>query len=153
LVLAGVVQPGRREFFEREIAPHVDGDRVRFAGEVSGAAKHALFAGARGLLMPIRWAEPFGMVMVEALSCGTPVIAFRQGAASELIVDGETGFLVDDVDAMAAAVRRLPEIAPRACRAWVAERCDVDVVAAAYEDAYRAAAWSGADRPLATLHA
>jgi glycosyltransferase involved in cell wall biosynthesis len=153
LVLAGVVQPGRREFFEREIAPHVDGDRVRFAGEISGAPKHALFAGARGLLMPIRWAEPFGMVMVEALSCGTPVIAFRQGAATELVVDGVTGFLVDDVHEMAAAVERLPEIAARDCRAWVAGHCDIDVVAAAYEDTYRAAAWSKADERLAALHA
>lgn len=153
LVLAGVVQPGRQEFFEREIAPHVDGDRVRFAGEVSGAAKLALFAGARGLLMPIRWAEPFGMVMVEALSCGTPVIAFREGAATELVLDGETGFLVDDVAEMAAAVARLPGIAARDCRAWVAGRCDADVVAAAYEETYRAATWSHPLGRLATLHA
>ncbi len=139
IVLAGVVQPGRRAFFEQEIMPHVDGDRVRYVGEVGGARKRALFAGARGLLMPIRWAEPFGMVMVEALSCGTPVIAFRAGAASELVRDGVTGFLVDDEAAMAAAVRRLPEISPATCRAWVAEHCDVDVVAAAYERTYRAA--------------
>jgi glycosyltransferase involved in cell wall biosynthesis len=137
LVLAGVIQPGQRPFFEREIAPHVDGDRVHFVGEVGGAAKRSLFAGARALLMPIRWREPFGMVMVEALSCGTPVIAFPEGAAAELVVDGTTGFLVDDEAAMAAAVGRLSEIAPRDCRAWVAERCDVDVVAAAYERTYR----------------
>jgi glycosyltransferase involved in cell wall biosynthesis len=139
LVLAGVVQPGQRPFFEREIAPHLDGDRVRFAGEVGGASKRALFAGARALLMPIRWREPFGMVMVEALSCGTPVIAFPEGAARELVVDGTTGFLVDDEAAMAAAVGRLPEIAARDCRAWVARHCDVDVVAAAYERTYRSA--------------
>ncbi|HEX7290615.1 MAG TPA: glycosyltransferase family 4 protein [Conexibacter sp.] len=139
LVLAGVVQPGERPFFEREIAPHLDGARVRFAGEVGGAAKRSLFAGARALLMPIRWREPFGMVMVEALSCGTPVIAFPEGAAAELVVDGTTGFLVDDESAMAAAVGRLPEIAARDCRAWVARHCDVDVVAAAYERTYRSA--------------
>ena len=81
--------------------------------------------------MPIRWPEPFGMVMVEALACGTPVIAFPEGAAPELVVDGETGFLVDDEAAMAAAVAPRPSaIAPGACRAWVAEHCDVDVVAA-----------------------
>jgi len=139
LVLAGVVQPGQRAFFEREIAPHLDGTRVRFAGEVGGAVKRALFAGARALLMPIRWEEPFGMVMVEALSCGTPVIAFPEGAAAELVIDGATGFLVDDEAAMAAAVGRLSEIAPRDCRAWVARHCDVDVVAAAYERTYRSA--------------
>lgn len=140
IVLAGVVQPGQEAFFEREVAPHVDGDRVRFVGEVAGLVKRSLFAGARGLLMPIRWDEPFGMVMVEALACGTPVIAFPEGAARELVIDGTTGFLVADEAAMAAAVPRLAEIAPRDCRAWVAEHCDVDVVAAAYERAYRAVA-------------
>lgn len=137
LVLAGVIQPGQQDFFDREIAPHVDGEHVRFVGEVSGAAKRALFAGARALLMPIRWEEPFGMVMVEALACGTPVIAFREGAACELVVDGHTGFLVDDEAAMASAVDRLGTIVPAHCRAWVAEHCDVDAVACAYEAVYR----------------
>jgi len=149
LVLAGIVQPNDRAFFEREIVPHLDGDRVRFVGEVGGTAKQALFAGARGLLMPIRWAEPFGMVIVEALACGTPVIAFPEGAAQELIVDGATGFLVADVDEMAAAVARLPEIDGRTCRGWVSANCDVEVVAAAYERVYHAACSSTA----AALHA
>ncbi|HZV72123.1 MAG TPA: glycosyltransferase family 4 protein [Conexibacter sp.] len=152
LVLAGVVQPGQQAFFDREVAPHVDGDRVRFVGEIGGAVKRSLFANARALLMPIRWEEPFGMVMVEALSCGTPVIAFREGAAPELVVDGRTGFLVDDELAMGAAVDRLPSIAPRACRAWVAEHCDVDVVAAAYERAYRSAAPLSTEETAVALH-
>ena len=134
LVLAGVIQPGQQAFFDREVAPHIDGERVRFVGEVGGAVKRSLFARARGLLMPIRWEEPFGMVMVEALACGTPVIAFPEGAARELVVDGQTGFLVDgrarDGRRRSAGSRR---IAARDCRAWVAEHCDVDVVAAAYE--------------------
>ncbi len=137
LVLAGVIQPGQRAFFDREVAPHIDGERVRFVGEIGGSVKLAVFAGARALLMPIRWEEPFGMVMVEALACGTPVIAFSEGAARELVCDGQTGFLVEDEQAMGAAVGRLPHIAPRDCRAWVAEHCDVDVVAAAYEQTYR----------------
>jgi glycosyltransferase involved in cell wall biosynthesis len=147
LVLAGVIQPGQQAFFDREVAPHVDGERVRFVGEVGGAVKRSLFAGARALLMPIRWEEPFGMVMVEALACGTPVIAFPEGAARELVLDGQTGFLVEDEQAMGAAVGRLPRIAARDCRAWVAEHCDVDVVAAAYECAYR----SVARQPAGTL--
>jgi glycosyltransferase involved in cell wall biosynthesis len=80
------------------------------------------------------------MVMVEALVCGTPVIAFPEGAARELVVDGHTGFLARDEVAMAAAVGRLSSISPRTCRAWVARHCDVDVVAAAYEQAYRSVA-------------
>jgi glycosyltransferase involved in cell wall biosynthesis len=140
LVLAGVIQPGQQSFFDREVAPHIDGDRVSFLGEVGGAPKRSLFAGARALLMPISWEEPFGMVMVEALACGTPVIAFPAGAARELVLDGHTGFLVRDESAMASAIGRLGSIAASDCRAWVAEHCDVDVVAEAYESAYRAAA-------------
>jgi glycosyltransferase involved in cell wall biosynthesis len=140
LILAGVIQPGEEDFFAREVQPHIDGDRVRFIGEVGGAAKRSLFANARALLMPIRWEEPFGMVMVEALACGTPVIAFPEGAARELVDDGVTGFLVDDEAAMGAAVARLGAISPAACRTWVADHCDVGVVTQAYERAYRAAA-------------
>jgi glycosyltransferase involved in cell wall biosynthesis len=151
LVLAGVIQPGQQAFFDREVAPHIDGDRVRFVGEVCGAAKRSLFARARGLLMPIRWDEPFGMVMVEALACGTPVIAFPEGAACELVVDGKTGFLVDDERAMADAIGLLPRIAARDCRAWVKEHCDVEVVAAAYERTYRAVALPRAVRALASV--
>jgi len=144
LILAGVIQPGQQAFFDREIAPHIDGDRVQFVGEVGGSAKRSLFARARGLLMPIRWNEPFGMVMVEALACGTPVIAFPEGAARELVVDGETGFLVQDERGMSEAVGRLQQIAARDCRAWVSQHCDVDVVAAAYERTFRAVALPGA---------
>jgi glycosyltransferase involved in cell wall biosynthesis len=139
IVLAGVIQPGQQAFFDSEIAPHIDGDRVQFVGEVGGSAKRTLFANARGLLMPIRWDEPFGMVVVEALACGTPVIAFPEGAVPELIVEGKTGFLVKDERSMAAAIGQLPRIAARDCRAWVAQHCDGDVVAAAYESTYRSA--------------
>jgi glycosyltransferase involved in cell wall biosynthesis len=151
LVLAGVIQPGQQAFFDREVAPHIDGERVRFVGEVGGSAKRSLFAGARGLLMPIRWNEPFGMVMVEALACGTPVIAFPEGAVRELVIDGKTGFLVDDERAMAAAVAKLPRIDARACRAWVSQHCDVDVVAAAYERIYRSVAIPARARALARV--
>jgi glycosyltransferase involved in cell wall biosynthesis len=144
LVLAGVIQPGQEAFFAREVAPHLDGDRVRFVGEVGGAVKRALFAGARGLLMPIRWNEPFGMVMIEAAACGTPVIAFDEGAAPEIVVDGSTGFLVADEGAMAAAVHRLSSLSPRDCRDWVVEHCDATVVARAYAELYA----SVADRPV-----
>ncbi len=137
LILAGVIQPGQQAFFDREIAPHIDGERVRFVGEVGGASKHDLFAHARALLMPIRWDEPFGMVMVEALACGTPVIAFPEGAARELVIHGRTGFLVADEATMGSAVADLATISPASCRAWVAEHCDVEVVSRAYEQVYR----------------
>ena len=86
--------------------------------------------------MPIRWPEPFGLVMTEAMACGTPVIAFPDGSASEIVVDGETGFVVDDEHAMAEAIGRLDEIDPERCRESARERFDVATVAAAYEQAY-----------------
>ncbi len=149
LVLAGVVQPGNQAFFDREIAPHVDGTRVQFVGEVGGSVKRSLFARARGLLMPIRWEEPFGMVMIEALACGTPVIAFPEGAARELVTEGVTGFLVKDERAMAVAIGGLPRIDPRVCRAWVSRHCGADVVAAAYERTYQSVAAPDGTRALA----
>ena len=76
LVLAGPVQTGQEQYFREQVEPHIDGRRVRYVGEVGGTAKQELFANAAALLMPVRWREPFGMVMVEALACGTPVIAF-----------------------------------------------------------------------------
>jgi glycosyltransferase involved in cell wall biosynthesis len=135
LVLAGPVQPGQEEFFASEVEPHVDGEQIRYIGEV-GEEKAELYAGARALLMPIRWAEPFGLVMTEAMACGTPVIAFPEGSAPEIVLDGETGFVVDDEDAMAAAVERLGEIDPERCRESARERFDVKAVGEAYEDAY-----------------
>jgi len=136
LVLAGPVQPHQQEFFDTEVAPHVDGEAVTYAGEVGGARRLRLFSRAAALLMPIRWPEPFGLVMAEAMACGTPVIAFPQGAAPEVVDDGRTGFLVRDEDEMAAAVLRLGEIAPAECRSTVEERYDVGPVGDAYERAY-----------------
>jgi glycosyltransferase involved in cell wall biosynthesis len=136
LVLAGPVQPGQERFFERAVAPHLDGRRVTYAGEVSGEAKRRLFARAHALLMPIRWPEPFGMVMLEAMVCGTCVIAFPEGAARELVRAGTTGFLVDDEEHMARACERAAEIDPARCRTAVVERCHVRCVAGAYEEIY-----------------
>jgi glycosyltransferase involved in cell wall biosynthesis len=137
LVVAGPVQPGQRPFFDAEIAPHVDGRSVRYVEEVGGERKRELFAHASALLMPIRWPEPFGMVMVEAMACGTPVVAFPEGSVPEIVVDGESGFIVRDEEEMAAAIGRVNELDPERCRATVAERFAIDVVAEAYEDAYR----------------
>jgi len=139
LLLAGPVQPGQERYFAEEIKPHLDGRRVRYIGEVGGAAKQRLFARAAALLMPVRWPEPFGMVMVEALACGTPVIAFPEGAAAEIVIDGENGMLVSDEAEMARAVARLDLIEPRRCRASVAKRYDIAVTAAGYEQVYRTA--------------
>lgn len=135
LVLAGTVQPGHERFFADEIQPYIDGQAVRYVGEVGGARKQRLFADAFAFLMPIRWPEPFGMVMVEALAAGTPVLAFAQGAAPEIIEHGTNGFLVSDEDEMAAMVDTAGDIDPQECR-HSAERFSPDRVAAGYEDVY-----------------
>lgn len=139
LVLAGPVQPGQEAFFAEAIEPRLEPGRCDYLGEVGGARKQRLFAAAAALLMPIRWPEPFGMVMVEALAAGTPVIAFPEGAAAEIVIDGRNGFLVADEEEMAAAIGRLGEIDPADCRASVAARYDVRTVARCYEAAYHAA--------------
>jgi glycosyltransferase involved in cell wall biosynthesis len=139
IVVAGPVQRGQEAFYAAEVQPQLGRPGVRYVGERGGEEKKALYRQARALLMPIRWAEPFGLVMVEAMASGTPVIAFPEGAAAEIVLDGENGFLVDDEDEMAAAIGRLDEIDRRRCRETVAERYDVPRVVAGYERVYRAA--------------
>jgi glycosyltransferase involved in cell wall biosynthesis len=145
LVLAGTVQPRYERFFATEIEPHIDGEHIRFVGEVGGARKQRLFADAYAFLMPIRWPEPFGMVIVEALAAGTPVLAFAQGAAPEIVEHGKNGFLVSDEEEMAALADKAGEIDPLECRRS-AERFSPDRVAAGYEAVYREAAARGQAR-------
>jgi glycosyltransferase involved in cell wall biosynthesis len=139
LVIAGPVQPGQEEFFAEEVEPHIDGEHVIYAGELGVEDKQEAYRDARAMLMPIRWAEPFGMVIAESMACGTPVIAFREGSARELIVDGVNGFLVDDEHEMAAAIARVGEIDRAGCRANAEERFDVSTVVSAYERVYERA--------------
>ena len=154
LVLAGPVQPGQEPYFREQIEPHIDGRRVRYVGEVTGAAKQQLYANARALLMPVCWPEPFGMVMIEALACGTPVIAFPEGAAAEIVIDGENGMLVAHEQQMARAIDQvgaMGAIDPARCRASAAERYDIAVTATGYERAYRLAGVERAPAALAPL--
>jgi glycosyltransferase involved in cell wall biosynthesis len=139
LVLAGPVQPGQEQYFRERVEPHIDDRRVQYVGEVAGVAKQELYANAAALLMPIRWREPFGMVMLEALACGTPVIAFPEGAAAEIVIDGENGMLVADEAEMARAISEVDSIDPRRCRSSVAERYDISITVSGYERVYREA--------------
>ncbi len=136
LIIAGKVDRVDVDYFRTVVEPQIDGKQIRFFGEADAAAKRRLYAGARCLLTPIGWEEPFGLVMPEAMACGTPVITFARGAAPEIVVDGETGFLVHNVDEMVEAVRRIGEIDPRRCRAHVEEHFDGPVMADAYIRVY-----------------
>ena len=121
LIIAAKVDRADRQYFHDIVEPLIDGDLIQFVGEVDGTLKRKLYARAYCLLVPICWEEPFGLVMAEAMACGTPVIAFARGAAPELVVEGETGFLVHDVDGMVRAVHRVDRIDPLLCRRHVEE--------------------------------
>jgi len=125
LTLAGNIESKEQEYFEKEVLPLIDGRIVKFFGEADREQKKRLFAGADCLLFPIDWEEPFGLVMVEAMACGTPVIALNRGAVSEVVVDGGTGFIVGTVDEMVDAVGRIGEIDRRRCREHVERNFNV----------------------------
>lgn len=116
LVIAGNIADSQRGWFETHVAPHIDGTSVRYVGPVDDSQKNALLGSARAFLMPILWEEPFGIVMAEAMACGTPVIGFRRGAVPEVVDHGVTGFVVNTPDEMAVAATRVDEISRRAVR-------------------------------------
>lgn len=151
LIMAGKVDDYDRDFFVKTVAPLIDGDRVVFLGEADAKLKRELYRNASCVLMPITWEEPFGLVMAEAPACGTPVIAFDRGAAAEIVQDGVTGFLVNSVDEMAAAVGRLDEIEPRACRRHIERHFDAPVMAEGYLRVYQSILDGSPARPVATV--
>jgi len=130
LVMAGIVQD--QGYYDREVAPAVDGTKVVYGGPVGGTERTRLLGSARALLHLVNFDEPFGLSVIEALACGTPVIARNRGSMRELVDHGVTGFLVDDQAGAIAAVARLGEIDRNACRAAVAARFTVDHMADRY---------------------
>ncbi len=137
LVLAGTVDPADRAFFAEEIAPQVDGSMLRLAGEVGGNAKWDLISRARALVAPILWEEPFGLVFIEAMACGTPVLAYGRGAVPEIVVSGKTGFVAPDRAGLVAACDRIPEISATACRQHVSDHFSARAMARAYRVLYQ----------------
>jgi glycosyltransferase involved in cell wall biosynthesis len=136
LVMAAKVDPADREFFETRVAPLIDGSSVRFVGEVQGGAKRRLLQGAIALLHLVQWPEPFGLALVEAMACGTPVVAMRQGAIPEVVTHGETGFVVDTVAEAVEAIACVGALDPRRCRAEAVRRFDVSRMVSEYEKVY-----------------
>lgn len=142
LVIAGNIPEEKRGWVEAQVMPHVDGEQVRYVGPVNDAQKNALLGQAAAFLMPILWDEPFGIVMAEALACGTPVLGLRRGAVPEVIDDGVTGFVRDTLDELVAAAA-LPALDRAACRAAVEARYSETVVVDGYEAVYRRAVARG----------
>ena len=133
--MAGIVQD--QGYYEREVVPALDGERVIYHGPVGGARRTHTLGAARALLHLINFDEPFGLSVVEAMACGTPVIATRRGSMPELIDHGVTGFLVDSVDEAVEAIARIGEIDRARAAAAVAERFTVDRMADRYLALYR----------------
>jgi glycosyltransferase involved in cell wall biosynthesis len=136
-----------REYVERVVKPLLDDPLIEFIGEVEDERKAAFLGGARALLFPIDWPEPFGLVMIEAMACGTPVIARPCGSVPEVVEDGRTGFIGDSVDDLVEAVKRIDTIDRAECRRHVERRFSVPRMVDDYEALYRRAISAGPASP------
>lgn len=147
LVLAAKCrEAAEHEYFEHQLAPLLGGN-IEYVGEVCGTEKLGLLGGARALLNPIAWPEPFGLVMIEALACGTPVVATRHGSVPEIVDHGLTGFVVDSCDDLAPFLERIDTLDRVACRAAVESRFSMAQMVAAHETLYTRVA-SGSSHTL-----
>jgi glycosyltransferase involved in cell wall biosynthesis len=140
LILAGVIDRHSKismDYFEQVIKPQIGKDQITYIGPVNMRQKNNLFGRARGFLNPIEWEEPFGMVMIESMAMGCPVISFARGATSEIITDGETGFLVNTVDEMVSAIANIDTIERGTVRKYVEENFSSQAMAKNYVKIYK----------------
>ncbi len=136
------VEVGRKpvdsNYYDRIIKPLLDCDKqIIYIGEISSEHKKHWYRHARATLFPIQWGEPFGLVLVESMACGTPVISLNRGAVPEVVVHGKTGFAVDSIGAMVNAVGRIESISPRECRKHVQNNFSIESMAGKYIELYR----------------
>jgi glycosyltransferase involved in cell wall biosynthesis len=136
LKMAAKVDPHDSVYFREVITPMLDHPLIEYVGEIGDAEKPAFLGGARALLFPIDWPEPFGLVMIEAMACGTPVVAYGCGSAPEVVDDGVTGYIVSDEDTAAAAVRRIESLDRREVRRRFDRRFSATAMARGYLDVY-----------------
>jgi glycosyltransferase involved in cell wall biosynthesis len=137
LKVAAKVDPADQEYFDQEVKPVLEASpHVTFIGEIDDTQKQQFLGNALGLLFPINWPEPFGLVVIESMACGTPVIAFNSGSVPEVLEDGVTGFVVDTVDEAAARVSQLQYLSRRQVRARFEKRFSVEAMARAYVKIY-----------------
>jgi glycosyltransferase involved in cell wall biosynthesis len=137
LHIAAKIPRGERGYFKDRLEPQIDGEQIKLTGEVNDTTKEGFLAGAAALLFPIDWPEPFGLVMIEAMACGTPVIAFQSGAVPEVIDDGITGFVVGAEEQAVEAIKRLGELDRHRIRERFEERFTARRMAQDYTLHYR----------------
>ncbi|MEA5572919.1 glycosyltransferase family 4 protein [Calothrix sp. UHCC 0171] len=136
LKMAGKVDVVDQKFFDQEIAHHIDGRQIEFLGEVNHSQKSELLGNAAATLFPITWKEPFGLVMIEAMACGTPVIGMRMGSVPEVIAHGESGMVCDSYEEMAEVLPMVLELDRSKCREWVENNFSVTQMVNGYEAIY-----------------
>jgi glycosyltransferase involved in cell wall biosynthesis len=148
LKVACKIYPEERAYYQQTIEPMLQESRelVEFVGEVGGREKDELLGNAYALLFPIDWPEPFGLVMIEALACGTPVIAWCHGSVPEVIADGVTGYVVDSIEQAVAAVGKVADLSRRRCRSVFEERFEVTRMVRHYVGVYRRLVEGGSAR-------
>lgn len=136
LKMAGKVDQGDRDYFEQELVPHIDGEQIQYLGEVSNAQKVDLLANASATLFPIAWNEPFGLVMLESMCVGTPVVALNKGSVPEVIADGQTGRVCNSIEEMVSAIPEAVYLDRKLCREYVVNRFGIEKMLDGYEAAY-----------------
>lgn len=136
LLIAGMIEPQYQNYFNEKVKPHIDGNQVEYLGLLSQKELAPIYRKAAGVLFPINWCEPFGLVAVEAQASGTPLIATRFGALPEIIIEGQTGFVVDTIDEAVRATEKLGALSPKACRSNVESRFSAAVMAEGYQAVY-----------------
>jgi glycosyltransferase involved in cell wall biosynthesis len=137
LIMATKVDDKYRNFFNSAIKPYADGKNMILHEKISFEKKLDLYQHAKCLLFPIRWEEPFGLVMIEAMACGTPVVAMNRGSVPEVIKHGETGFVADNYGEFVEYVKRVDEIDPRKCRKWVEKNFTIGKMTDGYLKVYK----------------
>jgi glycosyltransferase involved in cell wall biosynthesis len=134
LIIAGNISslPEEKMYFEQEIQPHIDGEQIQYIGTVNDEQKNEYLGQSKALLMPIEWNEPFGIVMIEAMACGTPVIGFNCGSVNEVVDEGVTGYKVNSKQEMIGAIGKLSAVNRRVSREHAAKRFDISIIAKQY---------------------
>lgn len=136
LILAGKLDDWQYEYFQKEVKPFLS-EKIMYIGEVNEKERNKLMGGAMCLLHPISWLEPFGLTLIESMACGTPVVAYNRGSSPEIITDGETGYIVDTLDEMVAAVKKIDKINRKKCRDHALTQFNAQRMTDGYEKIYR----------------
>jgi glycosyltransferase involved in cell wall biosynthesis len=147
LKIAGEIQPMFRDYYETRVKPHVDGKFIEYVGEADLAAKNQLLGNSLALLFPIEWAEPFGLVMIEAMACGAPVLAFANGSAPEIVKDGVSGYLCNSTEQMARRAKLCEKFNAGEVRSYVATNFSLQKMTSQYAELYSELVDTGLDAP------